>query len=274
MTDNYIPATGEKLKSQCTLCGNCCKNHIISTTIEKASEISEKTGRSANSLFFKFSETPQTGPWYFSLRRKWTAEGLECIFLKDNKCELHSIDPELKPDNCKHVPYNLLQEEDIDWTDAKKKKCKYSAKIGEGKIDVYFGVMDNCPGVGQGEKIDTENLKKEMAKDEEALMRTSEAILRNVVVVTENDKKIVKWGKAMLTGIGKYCKGKKFSYLICPINLTEKINEQKIVDCINFDVENHNINKDAVFRFSIVEGQEKGMLLGVLGEVEEEVLKK
>ena len=56
--------------------------------------------------------------------------------------------------------------------------------------------------------------------------------------------------------------------------MAQTVLRQKLLDCINVGVEKHGIPKDSVFRFSIVDGSEKGMLLCVLGAVSEDELKK
>jgi Fe-S-cluster containining protein len=275
MTDNYIPATGEKLKFQCTQCGDCCRNHIITVTIHKAVEIAEKTKRSLNNIIFNFKEDIGADDHcYMSMRRKITDTGIECLFLKNNLCTLHTLEPGLKPENCKHVPYNLITEEDTGkWSDEKKDECRYKAKVYDLDKTVFLSVLESCPGIGKGKEINKETLQTEMAKDEENLLKTSVAIKERLIPVTTKDQEMVQWGKAILTGKGKFVEG-DFSFIINPVEYADKIDSKKIADCIKKGIDKKLVKEDSVFRFSILDGEEKGMLLGLYGKNSEKKIKE
>jgi Fe-S-cluster containining protein len=276
MTEKYVPATGEKLKFECTMCGDCCRNHILPVTAEKLARISNTTGRSTRSLYFVFKELPGADtPNYLSLRRKITKNGLECIFLKNNLCSLHTIDPELKPENCKHVPYNLIIEnETTGWSTNDKKDCKYMAKIADSEHPVYFAVSDSCPGVGTGGELTKqkqEELKKAMTEDEINLIKTSEAVRNNRIPITASDSRMMQYGQEITKELGEFGIAKsgtdQFSYLVYPKELAKDLKNKKLLDCVKNTVNNHDFNKNTIFRFSILrEGKEVGMLIGLYGK--------
>ena len=276
MTDKYIPATGEKLKFECTKCGDCCRNHILPVTTEKLARISNATGRSTRSLYFIFKELPgDDTPNYLSLRRKITKNGLECIFLKDNLCSLHKIDPELKPENCKHVPYNLIVESDTTgWSAKDKKDCKYMAKIADSEHPVYFSVSETCKGVGVGEELTQqkqEDLKKAMTEDEINLIKTSEAVRNNQIPITASDSRMMQYGQEITRALGEFGIAKtsadQFSYLVYPKELAKELKPKKLLECVKNAVDNHDFKKENIFRFSVLRnGKEVGMLIGLSGK--------
>lgn len=271
MPDKYVPALDEKLHFECTMCGNCCRNHLIPVTLQKAVEIAFKTGRSLNNIVFTFKQDAGgIDHYYMSLKRKADENGAKCLFLNNNLCELHRIDPKLKPENCKHVPYNLVTKEEISsWTDEERKKCLHKAVVLDMKKDVYAAVLDSCPGVGKGAKINIDTLKKEMTLNEEELVKTSEAIKNRHVPILPKDREMSGWGKMILTGNGRHIKKSGISFIVYPKGYAEKIDCSKICKCIDSASMKNLASKTGIFRFSILDNGEKGMALGLLGDFTE-----
>jgi len=266
----YIPAKAEKLNFECQLCGECCRNNVVPVTIDEVKNISNATKRPASNLFFK--ATHEYGPInqnYLHLRRKKAGDSLCCIFLHDNNCLLHELN--LKPVNCRHVPYALIEEHEVkDWSEADKDECRVEASLGGMPCTVYFAVLESCKGTGKGEEIDSESLKDELVEQQRALVETSSKLDEGIGLTTEHDDKFLNFGRELISRKGAAGKATKeenvFSFMVHPKELIDKISKEKILGCVLDSGHGEN----AVFRFSILENGVAGILCGYLEDYEKE----
>ncbi|MFH1424055.1 MAG: YkgJ family cysteine cluster protein [archaeon] len=259
---NYTPAHGDKLKFECTLCGNCCRNVNVPVTMDEAKKISETLNRASASLFEVVGYIGEGGErqQYMSMRRKKNGENFECQFLVDNKCSIHELG--IKPANCQHVPYSLIDEHEAkDWYENERVK----AEVDAGGRKVYFSSLEACPGIGKGDKIQKDQLVKEMVEQQNKLVVTSKLIAKGQILVTEKDREMVSRMRQIGVKCGQFDSHQGFSFAVYPPQFFEEIHRDKLVECVK-----EAKGFEGLFRISILkEGEERGILVGYLKNYKE-----
>lgn len=135
MKEKLVPLKDHRF--ECQMCGECCRNRWVPLTLGDVLRLGEIRPIEEFLLIWN-------GKKLVIDRRKWDNG---CIFLEDNRCEIHGI----KPLICRLYPIALSEfpilEENI----------PYYLKNGK---KVYLYIDENCKGVGKGKKIDIEKLLK------------------------------------------------------------------------------------------------------------------
>lgn len=134
-----VPWYVEGVRFECTACGRCCKNHgegyeyVFSTRVERRL-IASRLGMSARAFEAKYTERVAGSLSFIS-------KGQACVFLDEaGQCSIY----DLRPKQCRTFPFwpELLDSE------------------GAWERDV----ASFCPGVGQGDLHDVNEIRRRLAE--------------------------------------------------------------------------------------------------------------
>jgi Fe-S-cluster containining protein len=82
--------------SDCSICALCCKNEVLTLKEPDINRISKKLGMDKKSFLKQYS--------HYNEETNETVMNMPCPFLKNNRCELYSIRPEM----CRNFPIFVL----------------------------------------------------------------------------------------------------------------------------------------------------------------------